>query len=353
MRPVSCAVLALAATTLWLAKPSPALADQDISAELASATGFCAVDGETPQPLRNEPEAFAQEFLDEALGFKPEDAYEKLYPNLRQVLSPGEFMKVLQPLREGSPVSKPRLQHFYRVVLRGDNAGKGGKAVCFEDESKAARHVFLNQVSTPEQAYLVYTASTADYRWNVVLWMVNERSGWSVLGISAQPDAVLGHTEEDFLKRGREEEAKGRAFNATIMYSEALKLLSRGNSMKLERQDDLLRDLSGFRAAPELAGSPPYRWGWSNDEVFNINAVTVDPWHGRLAAYIVQNPPGWDGADATKADAFNHKLVDSFVKAHPEWGDALDDLVAILVDASGRPYETAFDKDKGYVSVAK
>ncbi len=353
MRAVKCAALAFAVAALAFLKPSHALAEEDLANELASATGFCAVDGETPQAVRAEPEAFAQKFLDSALGYKPEDAYEQLYPNLKQVVSRGEFLNLLKPLREGGPLTKPHLEHFYRIILRGAGAGKGGKAVCFEDESKAARHVFLSQASTPEQAQVLFTAGSPNYHWTIVLWMVNEREGWSVVGISSQPDAVLGHTEQDFLARGRAEEAKGRAFNATLLYIEALDLLNRGSSMELERHADLLRELSSFRAAPELGGQPPYRWSWDGQDVFTIRAVTVDPWHGRLAAYVVQTPPNWDGTDPVKAEALNRKLIDSFVKAHPEWGDAVDDFVSILVTANGRPYETAFDKDKGYVSPAQ
>jgi hypothetical protein len=350
MKSASLAALAMLMAGTGLLGASAVRAEEDLSSQLASQTGFCAVDGETPQALRAEPEAFAKTFLDAALGFKPEDAYEQLYPGLKQVLSKGEFLKNLKPLRDEAPISEPRLTHFYRIILRGEGAGKGGKAVCFEDESKTARHVFLSQASTPEQVQLVYSANSTDYRWAVVLWMVNERSGWSVLGVSTAPEMVLGHSSEEFLRRGREEEAKGHGFNATLLYTEALSLLNRGQSMQLERQSDMLRELGGFRTAPELGGSPPYRWNWGGADVFTIRAVTADPWHGRLALYIVQSPPGWDGADPTKAEGLNHKLIDAFVKAHPEWGDALDAIVAILVTADGRPYETVFDKTAGYVS---
>jgi hypothetical protein len=347
MRAAKCAAFVLAIAALGLFGPPRALAKEDLGNELASATGFCAVDSETPEAARAEPEAVARKFLDAAFGFKPEDAYEELYPNLKEVVSKGEFVRALAPLRDEGPTTRPHLDHFYRVVSR--NPSTGGKAICFESESKTARRVFLSQATIPEQAQLVFTADSQDYRWAIVLWLVNARGGWSVLGIALEPEAILGHTSEDFIARGRAEEAKGRAFNATVLYTEGLNLLNRGSSMQLERQQDLLRDLSGFRTAPELGGAPPYRWSWDGQNVFNIHAFSLNAWHGRMAAYVVQSPPNWEGTDPVKADALNRQLIDAFVKAHPEWGDAFDDFVAVLVTANDRPYETAFDKDAGYV----
>lgn len=121
-----------------------------------------------------------------------------------------------------------------------------------------------------------------------------------------------------------------------------------GGEFRLGVSQDVQDAVAKHTAPPELAGNPPFAWTFDGAK-FSVEEVQITAVGKELGVMIIHRDTAWDGKDNAEADRRNRKLIDGFVKAHPEYKEAFGFLAARVM-RPGEPsgYGTAYSAKTGY-----
>lgn len=304
---------------------------------LPAAAPSCARDEELDADWRRGPEARGDAFLAALQDANTKAAYGQLSAELTGKLTEDEFATASLFTLAG--LKDLKLQHTHRP--RGE--GEVSCAVSGPDGATAA----ITSSAAKTQAHLLYTAKTPNNDWAVTLMLAEEDGAWKVAGFFRSMTSMAGLYTRDLIKLAEAQAAKGSAFNAFMLASTATYRADRGGDFRLGVKAEADAALAKIAAPTELTGGPPFNWTLDGTR-FLIEDVSVMN-EAKLALVIVHVDPTWDGKDTAGAEARNRRLIDAFVKAHPDYKEVFGMIVARMNwPGQDRAWATVFDAETGY-----
>ena len=205
---------------------------------------------------------------------------------------------------------------------------------------------FVGAGPEPEQGYVVLNIETADDSESVFSVALRRQSGaWRVERVHVDPGSLGGRDAAFWWATAKKQAAAGHDLNAALLYGMAKSLLSRGPDYQPAGLADLSAEIAKAPAPPEFKGKPPYAWtlGGAPFKVAKVGVVAIDRTETLLL--LIQQLPWSTDADAVR---LNHRLIDAYAKAHPDWTDAFDALAVRTCRADDRCFGTVYDKGRGY-----
>jgi hypothetical protein len=205
---------------------------------------------------------------------------------------------------------------------------------------------FVGADPDPEQGYVVLNTATANDSASVYSIALRRQDGaWRVGRFHFDPSVLGGRDASFWWAAAKKQAAEGHVLNAALLYGMAKTLLSRGPDYQPAGLADLLQEMTKVPAPAELRGKPPYALslGGQTFPIATVGLIAIG--RGDSLLLLVQQLPWNTDAEAV---AFNHRLIDAFAKAHPEWADAFGALAARTCRPDNRCFGTVYDKGRGY-----
>lgn len=269
-------------------------------------------------------------------------ARDALTDEAKNLVAPDAFETMMRTIIANGPYNDLAVEHTYQPAI----VGAPGRVDCAgEGEAKA---VSVSALPTANQIHTLFTAKTRNNDWSLTAWMMETDKIWRVHAFYVSMASIVGHTAPDVLRMADDQAQKGHAFNAYLLYAVARNLADRGPNIDLAVTREINAALAKHEAPPELKGAPPFQWNLEGT-IFPVEFVALVGTDNKLGLTLLHRDPSWDGKDTGKAERRNKRLIDSFVKAHPEYKDVFTYISArILEPGKDTGWGTVFDAAKGY-----
>lgn len=198
----------------------------------------------------------------------------------------------------------------------------------------------------PRQATVEVVIPALNNDFDLVVFFIPEDGGWKVHGFYLGGSKASGKSVFDILDMARAEDRRGHVFNASILLLTAAGMIDRGPILHFAGAAAIKEEISGFAAAPELVGAPPFDWdlGGCHWLVVNVGALAVA---GEFTLMIEWAPERWDGSIA--ADQANRVLLEAFMKARPEWQSVFTAVFVKATSPAGRTASGGPSYTTGYI----
>jgi hypothetical protein len=260
----------------------------------------------------------------------------------KKLVAPEVFAAMMRTIASNGPYSDMTVEHSYEPTIKG----APGRVVCAGDSE--ATTVSLSTLPDTIQIHTLFSAKTRNNDWSLTTWMVERDKTWQVHAFYVSMASIVGHTAPDILRMAEEQSKKGHAFSAYLLYAVARNLADRGPNIDLGLTTTINAALASQEPPPELKGAPPFTWQLEG-ATFPIEFVALVGTDKKLGLTFLHRDPTWDGKDTGKAERRNKRLIDGFVKAHPEYSEVFSYISArILEPGKDTGWGTVFDAAKGY-----
>jgi hypothetical protein len=178
-----------------------------------------------------------------------------------------------------------------------------------------------------KQAHVLFTTATIGDGVSVyAVWLQVEDGDWNVAGFHIDPSLMGGRDAFAWWEAAKKQKQENHDFNAALLYGTARSLLSRGPYYQPAGLADLLQEIETLRVPDELKGQPPLSWTLDDQRFAVVSVAPTGVPGGKVVLALVQQSSGW--ASDQEADQQNHRLIDAFMKVHPEWVEIFDYLAA-------------------------
>jgi hypothetical protein len=306
------------------AASAPCLADDAIAAETRSAADDA-----------------ARAFYDKLLK-NDATARDALTEEAKKLVAPEVFEAMMRTIVSNGPYNDLAVQHSYQPSI----AGAPGRVTCAGNSE--ATSVSLSTLPGTTQVHTLFTAKTRNNDWSLTTWMVEKDKTWRVHAFYVSMASIVGHTAPDILRMAEEQAGKGHAFNAYLLYAVARNLADRGPNIEQGLTSQINAALKRQEPPPELKGAPPFTWKLDG-ATFPVEFVALVGTDKKLGLTFLHRDPTWDGKDTGKAERRNKRLIDGFVKTHPEYSEVFTYISArILEPGKDTGWGTVFDAARGY-----
>jgi hypothetical protein len=182
----------------------------------------------------------------------------------------------------------------------------------------------------------------------LTVWLIEEDGAWRMHGFNVAIASIVGFDAAELLAMAEAQARRGNAFNAQMLYVAAKATVDRGSHLALGIGQEIEAALARHPQPSELEGKPPFTWALDG-VTFRLDQVNLVGIDKRLGLVFLHRDPAWDGEDTGKAERRNKRLIDAFVKAHPEYKETFAFLVArILAPGKDSGWGTVYDAAKGY-----
>ena len=252
-----------------------------------------------------------------------------------------ELRQVITALSEdvrAAPGEGRAVRERYRLLHLGPASGG---TPCISGESVAT----LANGGGPRTAVAVVTETlpgAAERSWTLSL--VREQGAWRVRRINVGLSATAGRRAGDFLAEARRQEARGHAFNATLLYDMAGEVAYRGTFFQSAIGNRVVAERAAHPRHEDLPADPPYRFVLG-DRVFPLQLVKlIGDGRGELALVLTQPEGAWRGTEA--AERSNLALIAAMNTHRGEWREVFDYLVVQTpMDRPERSWGTVYRAD--------
>jgi hypothetical protein len=206
---------------------------------------------------------------------------------------------------------------------------------------------FIGAGPAAQQGHVVLSTATTNGDSVYSIALVSNNGSWRVQRIHFDPSVMAGRDAYAWWGLAKSQAREGHALDAWLLYATAKALLSRGPDYQPVGLTELSQEMAKLPTPTELQGKPPHTW-LLDGKAFKIASVgTLGVERGRAVILLVQQSP-WT-ADA-EARQLNHRLIDAYLKVHPEWAEVFDVLVSRICQPNGnRCFGTVYEKRRGYV----
>lgn len=301
----------------------------------------CRHNEEIDASLRDGATAVARSFF-EKLVKGDLSAYDALSPELQKVMSRASLEAGGKKLIANGLHADLKLQHAYEPVVVGTST----RVLC----EPLGNNGWISVSALPgaPQIHTVHSTQTPNNDWALTAWLVQTDGKWRVRGFNADLSTMVGYDTAALLRMANAQRDKGHAFSAQMLYAAAQSTINRGPDFQLGVGQDLETAVAAHKPPVELTGEPPFMWRYDGLS-FAVEHVSILGIDKKLGLMILHRDPTWDGEDTGKAERRNKRLIDAFVKAHPDYAETFGFLVARLLkpgETSG--WGTVFDAAKGY-----
>lgn len=313
-----------------------------LSRSIGFNVGSCSTDDEATAAERAPFEDEALRFVNAALISDPGTAYGDFAAEAKQKISPEQFGATTRTLRSIiSNLTKAHVEHIFYVRQFGAGASLSTLCTAAAHESLSEGKVLVAAKAVNEQAHVIVEGENNNDTWSFTLWLLPEQGKVRVNSFWAEQTTMAGKSTIELRNLARAQWHQNHNLNAAVLYSAAKDLAFRGPNLQLGIYPEIAKELSEVKLPAEVDGKPPFNWRLGADtyRVLGVAAVEVK---GKLAIAIRQETPAL--MDDQDADAANHKLIAALRTAHPEFGDAFDEILVQITDAHGlRQFATVED----------
>jgi hypothetical protein len=269
-------------------------------------------------------------------------ARDDLTEEAKKLVATEVFDAMMRTIGSNGPYSDLTVEHTYQPTI----TGAPGRITCTGDSD--ATTVSLSTMPDATQTHTLFTAKTRNNDWSLTTWMVQKDKAWRVHAFYVSMRSIVGHTASNIFGMAEEQAKKGHAFNAYLLYAVAKNLADRGPNIDLGLKQTIDAALKKQTPPPELKGKPPFTWDIEG-ATFPIEFVALVGTDKKLGLTFLHRDPSWDGKDTGKAERRNKRLIDGFVKTHPEYSEVFSYISArILEPGKDSGWGTVFDATKGY-----
>jgi hypothetical protein len=304
--------------------------------------GVCRHNEEIDPALRDGATAAARTFFETLLSGDGEAAYAMLTAETQGKLARAAFDGAMMKTLANGPYADLLVQDTFEP----DGADSGGKSLCTASGNQES--ISLSALPDATQIHAVFSATTRNNGWAMTAWLVKRAESWRVHAYRVSLASIVGHDADALLAMANAQEKKGNTLSAHMLYGAAKAAADRGPDFQLGIRQEIDAALAEHKTPPELAGEPPYTWRFG-EESFEIDKVTLIGVDKRLGLMFMLRDPTWDGRETGKAEKHNKRLIDAFVKAHPQYAETFAFLVArTLEPGKDSGWGTVFDAVKGY-----
>jgi hypothetical protein len=308
---------------------------------LSAAAVPCLTDDAIAAETRTAANDAARAFYDKLLK-NDTTARDALTDEAQKLVAPEVFEAMMRTITSNGPYNDFTIQHTYQPTI----TRAPGRVSCAGDSE--ATSVSLSALPNATQTHTLFTAKTRNNDWSLTTWMVKKDKTWRVHAFYVSMASIVGHTAPDILRLAEEQAGKGHAFNAYLLYAVARNLADRGPNIDLGLTTQINAALKKQEAPPELKGAPPFSWQ-IDGVTFPVEFVALVGTDKKLGLTFLHRDPAWDGKDTGKAERRNKRLIDGFVKTHPEYSEVFSYISArILEPGKDTGWGTVFDATKGY-----
>jgi hypothetical protein len=240
------------------------------------------------------------------------------------------------------PYEGLKLEHVYQPLpLEGETRVACGALGAMKEVSLAA-------LPEATQIHALFTAATRNNDWALTAWLTQEDGAWRVHGFDVAISSIVGFDAAELFAQAEAQAKKGHVLNAHMLYTAAKATAGRGPYLGFGVAKEIEAAHARLAAPAELKGKPPFTWVFDG-VTFTLEQVNLAGIDKRLGLVFLHRDPAWDGEDTGKAERRNKRLIDAFVKAHPEYQETFGFLVArILAPGKDSGWGTVFDSAKGY-----
>lgn len=306
-----------------------------------TAAAPCLADDAIDAARRTAANDAARAFFDKLLKIDP-TAGDALSDEAKKRVSPDMLQAMMQTIAANGPYSDLTIAHTYQPTI----GGAPGRITC--PGADAATTLSLAALPDTTQVHTLFTAKTRNNDWSLTTWMIEKDKTWRVHAFYVSMASIVGHSASDILSMAEAQAKKGHAFNAYLLYAVARNLADRGPNIDLGLTQDINATLAKHEPPPELKGTPPFTWKLDG-MTFPVEFVALVGTDKKLGLTFLHRDPAWDGKDTGKAERRNKRLIDGFVKTHPEYAEVFSYISArILEPGKDTGWGTVFDATKGY-----
>jgi hypothetical protein len=304
-------------------------------------------DSEVPAAERALYERAAMQFVETLLADKPAEAHAQLVDELKEKVSVQQLKQLVDRMVLSlRPLSGLHVEHSFRVSQQ--TIGRGQRRVLATlqaggNTSTPEGRVSLNVSPIPLQAHVIIEASARNNRLGFILWLYSGEPNWRVAGVHILPVTVLNRSATDIWKLARQENQRGHALNAYVLYATATQLAFRGPNLQLGILEEIDSEMKRMAKPAEFDGNPPFEWKFGKDtyKVMTVGPIGVG---GVFDLNIVHQVAQTNDDKALEQQ--NRALIKAFEAAHPEYSDVFDGLVLRAVRPDGRGFGTVEQKRK-------
>lgn len=306
--------------------------------QTAEAVPPCLADDAIDAPTRTAANNAARAFYDKLLKTDA-TARDALSDDAKNLAPREAFDAMMRTIASNGPYSQLAVEHTYKPTIEG----APGVAGC------VGNTVVVSALPGTNQIHTIFAAKTRNNDWALSAWMIEKDKTWRVNAFYVSMTSITGHTAADILRMGDQQATKGHTFNAYLLYAVARALADRGpNITQLNLMTDIKAALLKQEPPPELKGKMPFSWRLDG-ATFPVESVTLVGADNKLGLSLLHRDPSWDGKDTGKGERRNKRLIDGFVKAHPEYSEVFSYIsVRILEPGKDSGWGTVFDATKGY-----
>ena len=302
----------------------------------------CRHDGEIDQTLREGAAGTGRAFF---AGLLEGDGgvYESLSPAAKAKIAREKFDAAARAVLGPGPYQGLKLEHLYQPLpAPGDTRVACGTLGPMKEVSLAA-------IPEATQIHALFTAATRNNDWALTARLTQEEGGaWRVYGFDIAMSSIVGFDAAALFAQAEAQAKKGHVFNAHMLFTAAKATVGRGSYLDFAVAKDIDAAHARLAVPDELKGKPPFIWIFEG-VTFTLEQVNLAGIDKRLGLVFLHRDPVWDGEDTGKAERRNKRLIDAFVKAHPEYKETFGFLVArILAPGKDSGWGTVFDSAKGY-----
>lgn len=322
-----------ATVNLTGAKPPPAQ-------ERVHFASGCKTDDEIAADQRQVIDAAAMAYVHLLLAGNADETFRSMTAFVRADTTYQKEMQSVTDAVRGAIFSNLKIDHTYLVEPVG--SGHDVYSACGD----SANHVTVGTKFGWTQAHVQISAKSGGNDWGFTLWLMREDSGWHVQYFHLGAITIVGRGPEELLAMAREQDRRGHAFNATMLYAGADFVANRGTSLGLAIRRTLNEEMTKFKEPPEFDGGPPFTWTLDGT-AYKIEKVTISGEAGQMGLVFTLSPAAWK--DEAEAEKRNHAFLDAFRAVHPEFAEIFEFLNARAQSATGTEvHSTIYDTKNGY-----
>lgn len=197
------------------------------------------------------------------------------------------------------------------------------------------------------QSYVVVSMATGED--NASAFSISlrlEQGSWRIERFHFDPIILAGRDGYAWWALAQEQARKGHTLNAALLLQTAKRLLFRGPDYQPGGLAEVSRELANLPTPRELQGRPPYNWSLDNTtfRVASLGVYGIGP--GKALLMLVQQPSDW--GNEAEAEASNRRLIDAFIRGHPEWSEAFDAVGSRTCNLAGKCYRIIYQGGAGY-----
>ncbi len=305
-----------------------------------STAAACLKDDEIDAAKRDAAAAAARAFYDRVLKGDA-TAHDALTDEAKKLVTADAFAQMMRTIAGNGPYEDMRLANAYHPTV-----SEPQRATCAADG--ALKSVSVSAIPDATQIHTILEARTRNNDWAFTAWMMEQDGAWRVHAFYVAPASLVGLGPAELFAMAEAQQTKGHTFSARLLYAVARGVADRGPNIDLGIGNDIATALAKQTPPVELEGAPPFKWKLDGT-TFDVEFVALVGTDKRLGLMLLHRDPAWDGKDTGRAERRNKRLIDAFVKTHPEYKEVFAYIVArILEPGTDTGWGTVFDAKKGY-----